>query len=170
MRIHFPHFARNSSPATFATRLKSIPDPSFNVDAETPTDPLTLPHSSLFTLVLPLFAMKRIFSLLLLLFAVTLRAQEADSDGKITLTVILRHDQSMTVDEINDHLEERPDSRKRKISHPRESRFFPTTSSWASDTSSRYGFRRRNSAKSTWHLNTAFGEPSEQSSIRPTTT
>ena len=48
--------------------------------------------------------MKRIFSLVLLLFAVTLRAQEPGSDGKITLTVILRHDQSMTVDEINDHL------------------------------------------------------------------
>ena len=48
--------------------------------------------------------MKRIFSLVLLLFAVTLRAQEPGLDGKITLTVILRHDQSMTVDEINDHL------------------------------------------------------------------
>jgi hypothetical protein len=48
--------------------------------------------------------MKRIFSLVLLFFAVTLRAQEPGSDGKITLTVILRHDQSMTVDEINDHL------------------------------------------------------------------
>ena len=49
--------------------------------------------------------MKRIFWLLLLFLAVTLRAQEPGSDGKITLTVILRHDQSMTVDEINDHLE-----------------------------------------------------------------
>lgn len=49
--------------------------------------------------------MKRIFSLLLLLFAFSLRAQEPGSDGKIMLTVILRHDQSMTVDEINDHLE-----------------------------------------------------------------
>jgi hypothetical protein len=48
--------------------------------------------------------MKPIISLLLLLFAVTLRAQEPGSDGKIMLTVILRHDQSMTVDEINDHL------------------------------------------------------------------
>jgi hypothetical protein len=48
--------------------------------------------------------MKRIFWLLLLLVAVTLRAQEPGSDGKIMLTVILRHDQSMTVDEINDHL------------------------------------------------------------------
>jgi hypothetical protein len=49
--------------------------------------------------------MKRILSLLLILFAVSLRAQEPGSDGKIMLTVILRHDQSMTVDEINDHLE-----------------------------------------------------------------
>jgi len=48
--------------------------------------------------------MKRIISLLLLLIAVTLRAQEPGADGKIMLTVILRHDQSMTVDEINDHL------------------------------------------------------------------
>jgi hypothetical protein len=104
MEIHFLHFARNSSPATFATRPKSMPDP---LVTWTPTRrPDSLPaHSSLFTRVLPLFAMKRIFSLLLLLFAVTLRAQEADSNGKITLTVILRHDQSMTVDEINDHLE-----------------------------------------------------------------
>lgn len=58
-----------------------------------------------FTSVLALSAMKRISSLLLLLFAITLRAQEPGADGKITLTVILRHDQSKTVDEINDHLE-----------------------------------------------------------------
>lgn len=31
-------------------------------------------------------------------------AQEAGSDGKIMLTVILRHDQSKTLDEIDDHL------------------------------------------------------------------
>jgi hypothetical protein len=49
--------------------------------------------------------MKRIVSLLLLLFALSLRAQEPGSDGKIMLTVILRHDQSQTVDEINAHLE-----------------------------------------------------------------
>jgi hypothetical protein len=49
--------------------------------------------------------MKRIGSLLLLLFALSLRAQEPGSDGKIMLTVILRHDQSQTVDEINAHLE-----------------------------------------------------------------
>jgi hypothetical protein len=49
-------------------------------------------------------AMKRILSLLLLLFAVTLRAQEPGSDGKIMLTVFLRHDQSKTLDEIDDHL------------------------------------------------------------------
>ena len=35
----------------------------------------------------------------------SLRAQEPGSDGKIMLTVILRHDQSMTLDEIDDHLE-----------------------------------------------------------------
>jgi hypothetical protein len=49
--------------------------------------------------------MKRILSLLLILFAVTLRAQEPGSDGKIMLTVFLRHDQTKTVDEINEHLE-----------------------------------------------------------------
>jgi hypothetical protein len=49
--------------------------------------------------------MKRLLSLLLLLFAATAPAQEADADGKIMLTVILRHDQTQTLDEINDHLE-----------------------------------------------------------------
>ncbi len=49
--------------------------------------------------------MKRILSLLLLLFAVTAQAQESDAGGKIMLTVILRHDQTQTLDEINDHLE-----------------------------------------------------------------
>jgi hypothetical protein len=48
--------------------------------------------------------MKRILSLLLLLIAVTLRAQEPGSDGKIMLTVFLRHDQTKTLDEIDDHL------------------------------------------------------------------
>jgi hypothetical protein len=52
-----------------------------------------------------LVAMKQTLFLLLLLPAVTLRAQEPGSDGKIMLTVILRHDQSKTVDEIDDHLE-----------------------------------------------------------------
>ena len=33
-----------------------------------------------------------------------LLAQEASDDGKIMLTVILRHDQSKTLDEIDDHL------------------------------------------------------------------
>ena len=47
----------------------------------------------------------RILSLLLILFTLNLRAQEPGADGKIMLTVFLRHDQSMTVDEINDHLE-----------------------------------------------------------------
>src|ERR1700745_756864 len=49
--------------------------------------------------------MKRILSLLLLLFAVPAQTQESDADGKIMLTVILRHDQTQTLDEINDHLE-----------------------------------------------------------------
>jgi hypothetical protein len=53
----------------------------------------------------PSFPMKRIISLLFVIFTVTLRAQEPGADGKIMLTVILRHDQSKTVDEINDHLE-----------------------------------------------------------------
>ena len=51
------------------------------------------------------FAMKRIVPLSLMIFALTLHAQEPGADGKIMLTVILRHDQSKTVDEINDHLE-----------------------------------------------------------------
>jgi hypothetical protein len=55
--------------------------------------------------VLPLSPMKRILSLFLVLFAVTLRAQQPGSDGKIMLTVFLRHDESKTVDEINEHLE-----------------------------------------------------------------
>lgn len=49
--------------------------------------------------------MKRLLSLLLLLFAVTARAQDSDAAGKIMLTVVLRHDQAQTLDEINDHLE-----------------------------------------------------------------
>jgi hypothetical protein len=49
--------------------------------------------------------MKPILSLLLLLFAVPAQAQESDADGKIMLTVILRHDQTQTLDQINDHLE-----------------------------------------------------------------
>jgi hypothetical protein len=49
--------------------------------------------------------MKRSLSLLLLLLAVTAQAQEPAADGKIMLTVILRHDQTQTLDEINDHLE-----------------------------------------------------------------
>src|ERR1700684_3337960 len=54
--------------------------------------------------MLRFWAMKRILSLLLLLFTVTLRGQEPGSDGKIMLTVFLRHDQTMTLDEIDDHL------------------------------------------------------------------
>ena len=49
--------------------------------------------------------MKRILSLLLLLFAVQAQAQESNADGKIMLTVILRHDQTQTLDQINDHME-----------------------------------------------------------------
>src|SRR5690242_214699 len=52
--------------------------------------------------------MKRIllaFSLLLFALLTLLPAQEPGSDGKIMLTVILRHDQSKTLDEINAHLE-----------------------------------------------------------------
>ncbi len=40
----------------------------------------------------------------LLLSAGSLVAQDAGNDGKIMLTVILRHDQSKTLDEIDDHL------------------------------------------------------------------
>jgi hypothetical protein len=48
--------------------------------------------------------MKWILSLALLLFVFDLRSQDADGDGKIMLTVILRHDQTKTLDEIDDHL------------------------------------------------------------------
>src|SRR5215471_9325137 len=48
--------------------------------------------------------MKWILSLALLLFAFDLRSQDANGDGKIMLTVILRHDQTKTLDEIDDHL------------------------------------------------------------------
>jgi hypothetical protein len=49
--------------------------------------------------------MKWIMLLSLLLFSTgSLVAQDADTDGKIMLTVILRHDQSKTLDEIDDHL------------------------------------------------------------------
>ena len=49
--------------------------------------------------------MKWITLLSLLLFSTgSLVAQDANTDGKIMLTVILRHDQSKTLDEIDDHL------------------------------------------------------------------
>jgi hypothetical protein len=49
--------------------------------------------------------MKRIMLLSFLLFSAgSLLAQDAGSDAKIMLTVILRHDQSKTLDEIDDHL------------------------------------------------------------------
>jgi hypothetical protein len=50
-------------------------------------------------------AITRMLPLILIIFALPLHAQEPGADGKIMLTVILRHDQSKTVDEINDHLE-----------------------------------------------------------------
>jgi hypothetical protein len=55
--------------------------------------------------VVAFLAMKRTLSLLLLLFVMTAHAQESEVGGKIMLTVILRYDQSKTLDEINDHLE-----------------------------------------------------------------
>jgi hypothetical protein len=49
--------------------------------------------------------MKWILLLSFLLFSSgSLVAQDAGNDGKIMLTVILRHDQSKTLDEIDDHL------------------------------------------------------------------
>jgi hypothetical protein len=52
-----------------------------------------------------LLPMKRILLLsFLLFFAGSLLAQDAANDGKMMLTVILRHDQSKTLDEIDDHL------------------------------------------------------------------
>ena len=48
--------------------------------------------------------MKWILSLALFLFVFDLRSQDADGDGKIMLTVILRYDQTKTLDEIDDHL------------------------------------------------------------------
>jgi hypothetical protein len=48
--------------------------------------------------------MKCILSLALLLFVFELHSQDLNGDGKIMLTVILRHDQTKTLDEIDDHL------------------------------------------------------------------
>jgi hypothetical protein len=48
--------------------------------------------------------MKWILPLALLLFVFDLHSQDANGDGKIMLTVILRHDQTKTLDEIDDHL------------------------------------------------------------------
>src|SRR5258705_13977335 len=49
--------------------------------------------------------MKRIMLLSFLWFSTgSLIAQDAGNDGKIMLTVILRHDQRKTLDEIDDHL------------------------------------------------------------------
>src|ERR1700737_2541029 len=48
--------------------------------------------------------MKWILSLALLLSAFDLHSQNANGEGKIMLTVILRHDQTKTLDEIDDHL------------------------------------------------------------------
>jgi hypothetical protein len=49
--------------------------------------------------------MKQITSLMMLLIASAVFCQEPATDGKIMLTVFLRHDQSKTLDEINQHLE-----------------------------------------------------------------
>src|SRR5580704_8068971 len=49
--------------------------------------------------------MKNLALLVLLLISVTALAQEPGNDGKIMLTVFLRHDQTKTLDEINQHLE-----------------------------------------------------------------
>jgi hypothetical protein len=49
--------------------------------------------------------MKWIQLLALFLFSASLQAQQPGSDGKIMLTVFLRHDQSKTLDEIDAHLE-----------------------------------------------------------------
>jgi len=49
--------------------------------------------------------MKPIYVLLLFLLPALLPAQQPGSEGKIMLTVFLRHDQSKTLDEINAHLE-----------------------------------------------------------------
>lgn len=46
------------------------------------------------------------FSLLAFVLPTSLPAQEPGPGGKIMLTVILRHDQSKTLDEINQHLEQ----------------------------------------------------------------
>jgi hypothetical protein len=48
--------------------------------------------------------MKWILPLLFILSALDLRSQDAGEEGKIMLTVILRHDQTKTLDEIDDHL------------------------------------------------------------------
>ena len=78
--------------------------------------------------------MKRIFSPLWFFVSVTSGAQEADSNGKTMLTIILPHDQSKTVDEIDDHLEKT--GFPKKFSTIQVSISFPTTSSWGSDISS----------------------------------
>jgi len=111
--------------------------------------------------------MRRILSLLLLLFALTAQAQDSDADGKIMLTVILRHDQTLTLDEINDHLEKTgfrktfpPDGVEivsynivMGIGHIITLRLHPISS-----------------AKSISLSSMAFGAPFEQSSILPTIT
>jgi hypothetical protein len=48
--------------------------------------------------------MKWILLLAFSLFAFDLRSQDANEPGKIMLTVILRYDQTKTLDEIDDHL------------------------------------------------------------------
>ena len=103
MTVHFLPFVSGSSPH-YVRHSAEQSDLNFPFTS-TAADRSDTSDTSVSTSVLPLFAMKRILSLLLLLFAVTLRAQEPGSDGKIMLTVFLRHDQTMTLDEIDDHLE-----------------------------------------------------------------
>jgi hypothetical protein len=49
--------------------------------------------------------MKQLALLIVLLIAPVALCQEPGTDGKIMLTVFLRHDQTKTLDEINQHLE-----------------------------------------------------------------
>jgi hypothetical protein len=123
MRVHFPPFASDLLQATkhltqmdgsydlFPDHLTPPPQPErtqcrrVGVSAYRRRYAHTPIPRHAFSLCYVSSAMKPILSLFLLLFAVTLHAQDPDADGKIMLTVILRHDQSKTLDEINDHLE-----------------------------------------------------------------
>ena len=109
------------------------------------------------------FSMKRILSLLLLLFALTAQAQDSDADGKIMLTVILRHDQTLTLDEINDHLE-KTGFRKTFPPDGVEILSYNIVMGIGHIVTLRFP-RPINSAKSISPSSMAFGAPSEQNSI-----